>query len=1336
MTEPTRHDWRNGALLASVALAALLALAAAWISALARVPQQRAAVERLLRAQTGLEVRYDRLVVRLGFYGPEAEFSNVEMLRPGSAAPLLRAPRMIARFESWRLLRGGQLRPGRVLVTGAEVDLRQLVDLRRAAAADGGAELPRGAVDDGPVAATVDGGQPEVFAALEAQLPALLADVPEGSLDFEAVTLVWNDPARLAEPLLLRAPRLYASRRVDGAQFSATLLLPARFGRTLFVAASLRHGARAGAPFEGRLRLSGRGLALASWRQLGLLPTAFVGGNGDVTMALQLREGRVQRAEGDLRLAGLALAPPPPVIARAFASASAEFEFTRLAGDGWRWRLRDVVAQLPGASSGPFSGSGGLELSRDPGREGVSLRAQRVPLEFAALLGGPRGGVASPALRVEAGEVLDLDGHWQGSGELAVLHGSVDGVALASTDRLWRAAGIAVQLDGEAGHWRLALDSPAAQLQAPGLEAAPQPSGAALHGTADLVLAADGWSLALREARLQWPDGLALRLSGSAGRDHAARDSSRFELSLAEPLSRATMTLPQAVLGRWLPASFWTAFAAGRVETARLEVVDGTPRAAAIALREVAFAGDATRPAASGLALDLGWDGQRFEGQISGGQVGPLRLESGRLAWRDASAAPGRAGLEVEARLLGSVQDALRLAGPGALPGDVLSAGLGGRARIDARLRRAAARAPREAAETVDYVLEVEEGRWRPVAAAAPLTGLRGRLRADASGLREGRLEGRWLGGPVQLRLVAEPRGELRIAASGTVARSALERQWTWFELAGHDRQADLDWTAELRPEAEAPVALRPRRRAPRAIADEAASGPPTPWRMRVALADAARAEFHWLPQAIAGGGWRLDRGVVHFGDAALPQGIPGALVVGGAVERLELAGLAGALARVVGGEGWQRPLVGELRIDEVAFGGAALGAARLRLAGSRDSTSIDLDGPTLAGELRQAHQPRAPLQARFARLRLAEDAPLATLADAFLPVAGVFDLQVADLQRGARSLGELRARFESDGSVIATRDFALRRGAQRLGASGRCERATLACSAEFALADADLGDLQRDLGEAPSVMGRDVGATGRIGWSMQPGSRFAATLQGEVELRASLEGRVPVLAESGAATAAGAVTAAGAAIAAGAEESDPARAGAPTWPLLAPLVATVAAQRAWQVDAGAGAGAGAGVGAGDAARQGAAGPAIAPPATSAARLEESLELERLELRLAIRDGVATVERYDAIGRAARLDVAGRFDFRDDQLEQQAEWHWIAPGVAGAVDRLDPRSPLAAGLRTLRELLARRDAGRSVAASAPPGAPATGDARPDRFLLQGPLRQPRITPAPLLDSSR
>ena len=55
-------------------------------------PQHRAALERLVRAQTGLDVRFNELGLRLGWYGPEAVFRRVELGEPGASNVLLRAP--------------------------------------------------------------------------------------------------------------------------------------------------------------------------------------------------------------------------------------------------------------------------------------------------------------------------------------------------------------------------------------------------------------------------------------------------------------------------------------------------------------------------------------------------------------------------------------------------------------------------------------------------------------------------------------------------------------------------------------------------------------------------------------------------------------------------------------------------------------------------------------------------------------------------------------------------------------------------------------------------------------------------------------------------------------------------------------------------------------------------------------------------------------------------------------------------------------------------------------------------------------------------------------------
>ncbi len=49
----------------------------------------------LVRAQTGLDIRFNELAFRLGWYGPEAVFKRVELGEPGKSNVLLRAPQLI-----------------------------------------------------------------------------------------------------------------------------------------------------------------------------------------------------------------------------------------------------------------------------------------------------------------------------------------------------------------------------------------------------------------------------------------------------------------------------------------------------------------------------------------------------------------------------------------------------------------------------------------------------------------------------------------------------------------------------------------------------------------------------------------------------------------------------------------------------------------------------------------------------------------------------------------------------------------------------------------------------------------------------------------------------------------------------------------------------------------------------------------------------------------------------------------------------------------------------------------------------------------------------------------
>src|SRR5215510_929214 len=110
-----RAGWLRTTIIISVVVASFLAtLAVAYEMAVARVPRQRAAFESLVRAQTGLDIRFNELAFRLGWYGPEAVFRRVEVGEPGRSNVLLRAPQLIVGFDAWRTMQTGQLAAGRI----------------------------------------------------------------------------------------------------------------------------------------------------------------------------------------------------------------------------------------------------------------------------------------------------------------------------------------------------------------------------------------------------------------------------------------------------------------------------------------------------------------------------------------------------------------------------------------------------------------------------------------------------------------------------------------------------------------------------------------------------------------------------------------------------------------------------------------------------------------------------------------------------------------------------------------------------------------------------------------------------------------------------------------------------------------------------------------------------------------------------------------------------------------------------------------------------------------------------------------------------------------------
>src|SRR3984885_11390274 len=105
---PPRQGLRVGALVAAGVVALFCIVLLADELAVARVPQHRAALERLVRAQTGLDIRFDELGLRWGWYGPEAVFRRVELGEPRRSAVLLRAPELVVGFDVGETLAVGR----------------------------------------------------------------------------------------------------------------------------------------------------------------------------------------------------------------------------------------------------------------------------------------------------------------------------------------------------------------------------------------------------------------------------------------------------------------------------------------------------------------------------------------------------------------------------------------------------------------------------------------------------------------------------------------------------------------------------------------------------------------------------------------------------------------------------------------------------------------------------------------------------------------------------------------------------------------------------------------------------------------------------------------------------------------------------------------------------------------------------------------------------------------------------------------------------------------------------------------------------------------------------
>jgi uncharacterized protein YhdP len=1076
--------------IAGVALLATVVLFAYALAA-ARVPQHRATLENLVHAETGLDVRFSELRLRWGWYGPEAVFQGVELHEPGAARALLTAPRLVLGVDLWRMVRSGELAISRVTLVEPSIDLTQ-----RPAAAP--AHRSGGAAPASPTR-------------LLARWRGTRIDVEGGTLRAEVA----------GAPLDAGIRRIQLRRAGVAWSAEALLTLPDTLGTTAEATLHLAGDTLQAADLGGTLTLASRRLQLSGWRPFlkstPLAPYLPATGSADVTMQLDLAQGRVLRAEGKVAAARLEWPAAGPEAGLALDAMRAEWHLARNRA-GWHLGVEplELGADAPRAA-----------LSIDAAADGgwVRGRLQRAP---AAVLAGLARGVLPP-LRLSgvglSGMVREATFDWSAArppDARLLTSAELESLSITTPGHALTLAGLTARLRGTSASLEATLDAGGARatfVADPALVLAP----IAVH--AQLALADNGraWRLSTRELEVREGDA-HLALSGAlAGEDSGAHP----QLDMRASLSGGPLELVRAA-ALAAPALAALGTTAGRLTAGRITHAELLARgpldeplpwrgarqefAGTLELTGASLAGAADWPDLHDLDARIDWRAARVRVRIDGAAAGGFRLSAARGEWdaRDASLT------RLAGRLTGNAADALAwLRSHPALepyaPG-IDGIALRGGTTLDFELRRAdrtihAAQAPHFSTRLAALL---DGAQLRPVAGLPAIEGLRGTLAFADGHLQRSTLAGQWLGGPIALS-VAE-RGEREAAAVAISAKGVLNVREALAAATGLPAEetplrGNAEWSADLKL-LPGTRGARPSWRAradsslvgvtsdlPEPLAKGSASALPLhveligtedAGELRVALAERLRGV---AAVSRRGALWRVERGAVSFAAAALPAApaMPAAPVVQleGTMSRLDLPGYALLWRRLARDAAWPALRV-DVTANELLAGDLRFPDVRVAAQESLSSGELKLEAPDLGALVRwpavvdAAH----PVSTHLERLDLAQlaghsAAPAALVA----ALASDTQLSVGDLLWQGRSLGGLEATLAARPGALEVRDLHLAGAGDEARGALKCRDAT--CRASFSLASHDAAATLARLGFRSDVTATRALAGGELEWPM-----------------------------------------------------------------------------------------------------------------------------------------------------------------------------------------------------------------------------------------------------------
>jgi len=768
----------------------------------ARVPEQRATLEKLITDRTGLAVRFENVHFAWGLDGTSAVFTRVELTDPKAGRVRVVAPELRVEFDTWDFLRHQQFSLGHVTLSSPDIEIiGEPEDVVAPAPAPRGRRSP-------PVLAAADDE-----AALVRRVTAWAQVMPNGRIEVEGarVHLLQRGHSfkdRGAARRSFTLSQAVISRGASSVNAYGTMLLAQDVGQSLFVSAKLDN-LSANSPVSGELRVIVRRVFLD---KLPLDNPAGGGlrGRGTLDAKLLLRDGRVdsgswQASARELAIDGPLDGDPGP----RFDHVTVTGKLARDAGDVLL-ELSDL--QLTRGARLERAPRLNARLALEPGTTRIArttVEAERMPFMAAELVAGvlapqlattlpaASGGWAATAgelhdLRFDSGERHRDPGAWTFSARM-------DGVELTRAADQAHVAPLAAHLRLDAQALTLDLDPRTEAAVRLGVTGEPRPL--ALGGRVTLAHTAT-------HAVLRFDEFTAKNGDATLGANGAWDDAAP-----ARPLAVTITNLDRALLGdAWRLVNGATPEPAVLSRLASARIVDGTLSLVAtrtdgvlgvdwqrsrgtLKLASLATSGDGDAALSDG-GGSLAFARGAAQLRLSEGRVDDLALSAARLDW------PAQGAPHLTATLSGPLASALLRPALAAQGLDQLA----GTVTFDADARGAdALRRPeswRISARLEDASVPLAKG-------LPPIEKLAGTLRYADGQLRALSLDGTWLGGPVTLESRRTTRGgPLSLTMSGT-ADAAPVLQLLGEGAITREVGGQLAWTGTAsRPSANAPWQL------------------------------------------------------------------------------------------------------------------------------------------------------------------------------------------------------------------------------------------------------------------------------------------------------------------------------------------------------------------------------------------------------------------------------------------------------------------------------------------------------------------------------------------------